>query len=132
MTNLSDLTFFSDYSNWVNEVKAAGKRYFLENAVYPNYLVASSATYDRIAAIARQHPEFCRLIDTHGFAHRADQVYQTDQTDEIFDGFLNAFQCALFSLDFATDETIPVDSYELFFDEFPEFDEEEIPEKEAL
>ncbi|GHV46111.1 hypothetical protein AGMMS49546_33500 [Spirochaetia bacterium] len=108
--------FIDDYSRWDSIINEKAMRFYALYRVYPNLLLASGATFDRIDDFLRLHPE-----------HLA---YTGEGEAPDFDG-LSTFIDRDYTLEFCLDMDQKDHYFILVFDETPDFDGEEKPEADV-
>ncbi|MFP3043073.1 hypothetical protein LQZ19_14765 [Treponema primitia] len=107
--------FIDDYSRWDDIINERVNRFYTLYRVHPNILLASGATFDRIDAFLRLHPE--------------NLAYSGEGEAPDFDGF-STFIGEDYTLEFCLDADQRENYFILVFDETPDFDGEAEPETE--
>jgi hypothetical protein len=105
--------FIGDYFRWADVIHEAALRFFALYKVYPNILLASGATFDKIDNYLKQHPE--------------NLVFSGEGYPPPFDG-LSSFVDEDYELEFCLDADQGENYFILVYDETPDFDGENIPE----
>lgn len=104
---------FTDYSAWADTLYDKVLAFYAERGVYPNLLLTSDKTYDKITEYEQDKPE--------------NRVWEGDREAEEFTGFAS-FSTPEYSLEFCVNNELTTDTFHLVYDEDPTFDGEEKPE----
>lgn len=110
---------FRDYAIWDDELHAAGLDFKEKFQIYPNILIASDTTYNRINLVANQKRD--RLKDENG-ASWSDESGFVD---------LSTFVDEEWEVDFMQDNGLADDVIVLIYDSDPDDGGEDIPDEDT-
>jgi len=106
------LCSFSDYEDWADELFGNADSFHKKFGVYPNIMLASTATWDYIDLFVNLcEPERILPPDGDFAAEPGDDGIKS----------ITCFATPDFEINFCRDERIAADSYMLVFDEAPTF-----------
>jgi len=112
--------YIKDFMVWDDAIDHFSSKFYEKYNVYPNILLASSETYQKIDLIAQKYPERIRIYDD-------DINYETIETsNESYNG-LSHFATENYELEFCIDYELTMGNFSLVFDEAPDFDGEPEP-----
>ena len=104
---------FTNYSSWADTLHNKVLDFYEKRGVYPNILLASDKTYDKITEYEQDKPE--------------NRVWEGDGEPEEFTGFAS-FGTSEYRLEFCIDNELKTGTFRLVYDEDPTFDGEDLPE----
>jgi len=107
---------FADYQDWAEELDTAVWTFGMEFRTFPGIMVASSATYDRIDEMAKEHGFTCFRNSITGLA-----------PDEVPREGLSFFDAPDYRIEFAVHDVVPEGIFVLVLD--PEAEWEDDPEE---
>ena len=103
-----------NYSEWDDTINMYVKRFYEQHNVYPNILIASDITHNKINNCALKHPERIVCLD--------ETFIDTPS--------IKSFEGKDYILDFCVDNKLEENLFMLVFDANPEFEDgEPIPEE---
>jgi len=103
----------TDYTKWADIINEKVCDFHDERSIYPNILLANRRTFNKIDAYLKEHPD--NLL--------WDGIGEPPE----FDG-LSEFAALDYNLVFCLDNTMKTNSFQLVFDETPDFDGEPVVE----
>jgi hypothetical protein len=109
---------FEDYLCWDDELYTAANDFNKKHGLYPNIMLACSATYDEID----------KEIKEYGMENLSYEGSDNNEEPPEFDS-LATFTTDDFSIDFCLKPELPSKTFILIYDDSPEFDGEEIDEQ---
>ncbi|NLK46531.1 MAG: hypothetical protein GX297_07765 [Treponema sp.] len=115
-TEPCDTGIFIDYSVWADTLYGKIIDFYLERGIYPNILLTSDATYDKITEYEMDKPE--------------NRRWEGEGEPEEFTGF-SSFFTDDFEVLFCIDNEMETNHFKLIYDEDPIFDGEEKPEEQV-
>jgi len=106
-----------NFTKWDDTIHFFVLKFYKMYNVYPNLLLASDYTYQKIDLYAQMHPE--RIMDPDG-------VMTIEASDCEYTG-ISDFSAVDYSLEFCFDNEITEGNFLLVFDEEPDFSGEPLP-----
>ena len=118
---LKMICFITDYEYWDDKINENATLFFKTYSIYPNILIASKSTWEKIDEFANQNnPNLIQNPD--------EPIYVIDDGEEIKS--ISTFVASEYSLEFCLDNKVSENSFILVFDEDPTFDGEFVEDSE--
>jgi hypothetical protein len=104
---------FGSYDGWDDTVYTSVNIFYDKHTIYPNIMLASKSTYDKIDLSIKEH-------GTQWLEYEGDE----DPPPE-FSGGVDSFNASDFELWFCLDDRLDTDTFRLIYDDDPSFDGED-------
>jgi len=113
----------TDFSIWDDTIHLTAVKFYNQNNVYPNILLANDTTYRKIDLYAQKHPNRIVTADKDG------NIETIETSNEPYDG-LSFFVTENYKLECCLDYDLQEGYFTLIFDETPDFDGEPVEKPE--